>query len=219
MRIRVCYLLFCGVLLLLLVRMGPGAPLSAAGPAAADEGAAAFSKVRFIPPGGTEAGPYRADAGWGGGCLLLPYYSDAGSESAAGSKTASEKLRASGMVCFYRTGGAVAWDGGAISSVTLSTNHSSFEAIGPVDRLAAPAFLMRGEHDLYTAAVSYAMEEEGIDLTTVKTTASYWYVFFARPEDETGVVIGLDADRFSREETLRFAQSVQYEGDLLPSCG
>ncbi len=156
------------------------------------------------PAGLTETG-YRANCGIAGGVLLKPDAYQTGE-----SESAPEDWKAAGMVGKYYTDFIVHWDGDRIEEVLSYSNHSWQEEGRSVDGLCAPAYLVKEFHDLYTMAELGEMEMNGVDTDSLETTSAYWTVYFARPGEETGVVITLNAKNFTEEDILEFAKSVRY---------
>lgn len=174
-----------------------------------------------LPDGLTESA-YHADIGFGGGCVFEP---DAYEIPEEADSLVPAEWKAAGMVSRYAAEEVLRFndDGTEIVSVTASLNHSSMEPLGAVDGLCAPAYLVKGTHDLYTAADSGdAGNSADADGTVTETdgskaarsdaekTSEYWYVFFAKPDDETGYCVSLNAKNFTKEEALAFAKTVTW---------
>lgn len=158
--------------------------------------------ISFTLPDGVAPLDYREETGPRGGCLLSPKLYD------GGDGTPDEWIY-SGMIARFPAERAV-WKDGGITGVTGLWNHTDILQSRSLDGLAAPAFALEAEHDLYTAAGLYALEESGGSLDGLRTISTYWYVFFARPEDEWGYVLSLNAECFSEDDMLQFAESFQY---------
>ena len=116
---------------------------------------------------------------------------------------------AAGMVGRFPTSW-LTWEGQTISKALPSWNHTSYGESEPLSGLAAPAAILQAEHDLYTAAEAGALEESGVDLSTVELVSSYWYVFLAEPGEDTGILLSLNAKNFTREDAVDFARSVEF---------
>ena len=65
--------------------------------------------------------------------------------------------------------------------------------------LSAPAYLTRNTYDLCTAAEAVGGEVP---------VSAYWCVYIAEPGAITGMLVSLEASRFSAEDTVRLAQSL-----------
>ncbi len=164
-------------------------------------------KVSWTTPAGLTETEYRADCGIAGGVLLKPdAYEVLGDP---GKRSCPPEWTAAGMVSEYYTD-VVEWNGAEIGMVHGFYNHSDPEPLGPVDGLCAPAYLVKSNHDLYTMNDLAQLEEQGVDTESLETTSDYWYVWFARPGEEKGVVISLNAKNFTQEDILEFAKSVRY---------
>lgn len=162
--------------------------------------------IAYTLPEGLEETPYNADIGLNGGCLFQPdVYEIQGTE-----EWTPREWKAAGMVSRYYTRNAVSWEEDKITDVFIPYNHSSFETVAYLDDLCAPALLMKASHDLYTVSQMAELEEQGIDLDSIDTTSNYWYVFFAKPGEEMGFVISLNAKNYTKEDMIEFAKSVKY---------
>lgn len=159
-----------------------------------------------LPEGLTESG-YRADFGFAGAILLLPnaYETYGDSEDSF----APPEWKAAGMISRFYTADMVVWKGDVIQEIASFYNHTSEESLGSVDGLAAPGFLQKCNHDLYTVADLDALAEQGISISESETTSDYWYVYMAEPGEEVGYVISLNAKNFTREDVIAFAKSVK----------
>ncbi len=163
--------------------------------------------VSYTLPDGLTATAYDPYTGPAGGVLLKP---DAYELVEGDLWGAAAEWRAAGMVARYYTDGLVEWDGDRIATVGEFYNHTFSEEIGAVDGLCAPGFLKKSNHDLYTAAELDALAQDGVDVEALETTSDYWYLWLARPGEETGWVLSLNAKNFTQEDLLAFAQSFSY---------
>lgn len=159
-----------------------------------------------LPEGLTESG-YHADVGFAGAILLLPdaYETYGDSEDSF----APPEWKAAGMISRFYTADMVVWKGDVIQEIAHFYNHTSEESLGSVDGLAAPGFLKKCNHDLYTVADLDALAEQGVSIPESETTSDYWYVYMAEPGEEIGYVVSLNAKNFTREDVIAFAQSVK----------
>lgn len=158
--------------------------------------------VSFTLPDGVELLEYREEVGLGGGCLLSPKLHD------GGDGTPDEWMYA-GMVARFSTQ-LLTWEDGEIAGAAHLWNHTGVSASRSLDGLAAPALYLEAEHDLYTAAGAEKRAEQGIDPDTLELASTYRYVLLARPEDQWGYILSLDAGSFSEDDLLEFAGSFQY---------
>lgn len=160
-----------------------------------------------LPKGLTESA-YRADQGFAGGILLLPNaYEVAGDEDSY----APSEWMAAGMISRFYAADLVVWNGNVIQEIYPFFNHTSTEALGSVDGLAAPGFLQKCNHDLYTASELGELAEQGVDIPESETTSDYWYVYLAKPGEKIGYVISLNAKNYTKEDAIAFAESVKWK--------
>ena len=154
-------------------------------------------------PEGLTLEDYNATLGYGGGYLLSPdAYSDHGDGT-------PPQWAAGGMAGSFPTAW-LTWDGDAITGAAPGWNHTGYDEAESLTGMAAPAALLYAEHDLYTAAELGELETSGVDLSTLETSAAYWYVFLAQPGDDTGILLSLNAKQFTREDVISFARSVEF---------
>lgn len=160
-----------------------------------------------LPEGLTESA-YRADLGFAGAILLQPdAYEVYGDENSY----APAEWTAAGMISRFYTADLVVWDGDVIQEIYPFFNHTSEEALGSVDGLAAPGFLQKCNHDLYTIPELDELAEQGIEIPESETTSDFWYVYLAKPGEETGFVVSLNAKNFTREDAIAFAGSIKWK--------
>lgn len=154
-------------------------------------------------PEGLTLTNYSDTLGYGGGYLLSPdAYPDHGDGT-------PPQWAAAGMAGSFPAAW-LTWDGETITGAAPGWNHTGYGETEPLTGLAAPAALLYAEHDLYTAGELGELEMNGVDLSTVETSAAYWYVFLAEPGDTTGILLSLNAKNFSREDAVAFARSVEF---------
>lgn len=160
-----------------------------------------------LPQGLTESG-YDAECGFAGAILLLPNAYEVYNEGESFSPP--PEWRAAGMISRFYTADLVSWEGDEIKEVYPFYNHSSAESLGSLDGLAAPGFLQRCNHDLYTVADIDRLEEQGVSIPESEQTSDYWYIYMAEPGEEIGYVITLNTKNYTREDAIAFAESVQF---------
>lgn len=162
--------------------------------------------ISLVLPEGLTLEDYSETLGYGGGYLLSPdaylYYGD-GTPS---------QWAAAGMAGSFPAAW-LTWEGETITDVAPGWNHTGYGEAEPLSGLAVPAAILQAEHDLYTAAELGELEMSGVDLSTVETVSSYWYVFLARPGDDTGILLSLNAKHFTRQDAVDLARSVEFLED------
>lgn len=168
------------------------------------EGDLIAQNISFTLPDGLTMDPYDPEVGYAGGCLLLPEAYEKYDKDAT-----SPEWAASGTVFRFSTD-MITWNGDAIERVDVYWNHTIEEALGSVSGMAAPAYMMKMQHDLYTPAGLSALEERGEEIPE-EIQSEYWYVFMANPEDEIGYAVSLNTKDFGKEDILEFAESIQYK--------
>lgn len=101
------------------------------------------------------------------------------------------------------------FDNGRLTYVFLPWNHSvDLTKAEPVGNCRAPAVIVQIGHDLYTVPEA---EEQHIDKD--KQNSAMWYVFFAKEGSDISYAIFLNADCYSKEDTISLAQSVKFSED------
>lgn len=124
--------------------------------------------------------------------MILPMvYEDMGS--------APDYWRSSGVIADFNAAQCLRWEGEQIAEVLIYSNHMQIDNLGPVTGLSAPAYLTRNTYDLCTAAEAVGGEVPA---------SAYWCVYIAEPGASTGMLVSLEAPRFSTEDTVRLAQSL-----------
>lgn len=99
------------------------------------------------------------------------------------------------------------FNNGRLTDVSLPWNHSiDLTKAQPVDKCGASAVIVQVSHDLYTAAEAQANHIDGADLTS-----TMWYVFLAKENSYISYAVFLNADYFSKEDTISLAQSVKFK--------
>lgn len=160
--------------------------------------------LSYVLPDGLTETDYSGDIGYMGGCLFKPdayeTYLD---------KPVKKEWVAAGMISRYYVDERLGWDGDEIYPVDTGFNHTETEYLGSLDGLCAPAFLMKCRHDIYTLP-DWEEVEAKIDKNDIESENEYWYIYFARPGDEIGYVVSLNAKNFTRDEAIVFAETIQY---------
>ena len=96
---------------------------------------------------------------------------------------------------------------GQLTDAPLPWNHSiDLTKAEPVDKCEVPAVIVQIGHDLYTAPEA---EERHIDKE--KQNSTMWYVFFAKEDSDVSYAVFLNADYYSKEDTISLAQSVRFK--------
>lgn len=162
--------------------------------------ACAVLAVCFLPepkpaepalPEGLSLSEYEGDILCGGRMILPMVYEDMGS--------APDYWRSSGVIADFNAAQCLRWEGEQIAEVLIYSNHMQIDNLGPVTGLSAPAYLTRNTYDLCTAAEAVGGEVP---------VSAYWCVYIAEPGASTGMLVSLEASRFSAEDTVRLAQSL-----------
>ena len=95
---------------------------------------------------------------------------------------------------------------GQLTDVARPWNHSAYlTKAEPVDNCQVPAVIVQVSFDLYTPPEAI---EKHID--NDKQSSTMWYVFFAKEGSEISYAIFLNADHYSKEDTISLAQSVKF---------
>lgn len=152
-------------------------------------------------PEGLSETSYSKYTGFMGGCIFGPDVYEV-----KGNTSVPQEWKSAGMISRYYADNMLDWDGDLITEIHGFYNHSMMEQLGSLDGLCAPAFLIKGSHDLYTASEYEALEETD----DIEVTSEYWYVFFAHPQDEVGYVVSLNAKNYTKEDVIEFAKTIQY---------
>ena len=160
--------------------------------------------ISYTVPDGLEEQPYQADTGFSGACLLTPNAYEVCTDSAP------SWWYAGGMVSRFDAQEMLRWEGDAVCGVNQQTNNSSHEDMGPVDGLCAPGFLTKSEYWYYSMGDLERLEQAGFVPEKLEHSGTYWQVFLARPGDEIGYVVALNAKQYTEEDAIAFAESVRY---------
>ena len=138
-----------------------------------------------------------------GGCLLKP--------DAYVGGYAPDEWKAAGYVMRFSTQNndaslGVLWQGGQISDVTVMWNHTVVKKLGKLSGLAASAYLIQTEHDLYTAREWSELEST----ENAEPVSRYWCIMMARRGDAYGYAIALNAKNYTKQDAIDFAKTVQF---------
>lgn len=138
-----------------------------------------------------------------GGCLLKP--------DAYVGGYAPDEWKAAGYVMRFSTQNndaslGVLWQGDQISDVTIQWNHTEVKKLGNLSGLAASAYLIQTEHDLYTAAEWSELEST----ENAEPVSNYWCIMMARQGDAYGYAIALNAKNYTKQDAIDFAKTVQF---------
>ena len=155
-------------------------------------------------PKGLTLESYDAALGDYGGCLLKP--------DAYVGGYAPDEWKAAGYVMRFSTQNnegsfGVLWQGDQISDVTIQWNHTEMKRLGNLSGLASSAYLIQTEHDLYTAADWSELE----NTENAEPVSNYWCIMMARKGDAYGYAIALNAKNYTKQDTIAFAKTVQYD--------
>lgn len=101
------------------------------------------------------------------------------------------------------------FNNGQLTNVFLPWNHSiDLTTAEPLSDCAAPAVIVQIGFDLYTAP-----EAQQLNIAKDKQTATMWYVFFAKEDSEISYAVFLNAEHYSKEDTISLARSVKFSAD------
>ena len=93
-----------------------------------------------------------------------------------------------------------------ISDVTVMWNHTVVKKLGKLSGLAASAYLIQTEHDLYTAREWSELEST----ENAEPVSHYWCIMMARRGDAYGYAIALNAKNYTKQDAIDFAKTVQF---------
>lgn len=161
-------------------------------------------------PEGYTLGNYMANIGINGGALIEPQSYEVKGEDGYGSAIPEWSHSGAISIIKYPQDWFIFEDGKLVDKQMIYWNHTLEEKIEVVEGLAMPAILYHANHDLYTAAESAALMEQGIELKEEELTSDYWYIYFASPESEIAYYLSLDARQFSKEQAIEIARSVRF---------
>ena len=159
--------------------------------------------ITLAVPKGLTLESYSEALGDYGGCLLKP--------DAYVGGYAPDEWKAAGYVMRFSTQNndaslGVLWQGDQISDVTIQWNHTEVKKLGNLSGLAASAYLIQTEHDLYTAAEWSELEST----ENAEPVSRYWCIMMARQGDVYGYAIALNAKNYTKQDAIDFAKTVQF---------
>lgn len=149
-------------------------------------------------------GVYSEQLGYLGGNLFCP--------KGAGSFEALENIESApygwnsygGVEMYYQLNNT--FENGQLTFVSLPWNHSTYLVDAEVvDGCEVSAIIVLVNHDLYTAAEQSIQENQ---------CSRFWYVFFMKEDSDISYAIYLNADFFSKEDTLALAQTVKFKNGV-----
>lgn len=161
--------------------------------------------ITYNLPNTLANGSYNRELGYLGGNLFC--LKDTGSYMAkkASASTPYGWNSYGGVEMYYKLN--CTFDNGQLTDVSLPWNHSAdLIKAQPVDECQVSAVIVQISHDLYTAPEA---QENNID--NANLTSTMWYVFFAKENCDISYAIFLNADYFSKEDTISLAQSVKFK--------
>ena len=159
--------------------------------------------ITLAVPKGLTLESYSEALGDYGGCLLKP--------DAYVGGYAPDEWKAAGYVMRFSTQNndaslGVLWQGEQISDVTIQWNHTEVNKLGNLSGLAASAYLIQTEHDLYTAAEWSELEST----ENAEPVSRYWCIMMARQGDAYGYAIALNEKNYTKQDAIDFAKTVQF---------
>lgn len=161
--------------------------------------------------------PYHAQIGYGGGsCLISSDASDNAYLEELMIYAEPEKLplpieyySIGGMCCYNDY--CIDWEGEHISHIPLGAIHSyPMEEGENLEGCEVPAYLVMMGQDLFTTVFLDEAEKKYGEIPWEKQVVRQWYVYFAKPDSRDVYVIWLNADLYSKEEIIQFAESVRF---------
>lgn len=121
----------------------------------------------------------------------------------------SEWYSIGGMCCC--NGYELEWENETITRIPSQGNHRGFIGTGEsLTNCEVPARLELVSNDLYTLASLHIAEEKYGEIPREKWNSRMWYVYFSKPESKDVYAVWLNADLYSKEEIIRFAESVRF---------
>lgn len=166
-------------------------------------------------PEGYTLGDYRGDIGYCGGALISP-------------RVYVPKIEDSFSPLHWNYAGFVGkvsapedvfvFENGKLNPDRFPrSNHSTELPVGIMDTVTPGSgwvtLLVRGCHDLYTAADLCELEQNGEDLSSLETESNYWYFYFVKEDGHEAYVLSLSAKEFTKAEAVSIAQTVQMAED------
>lgn len=167
-------------------------------------------------PENLTVGQFNAGIGNGGGSFLISsnmednaYIEDLMATVDQSSWPPSEWCSIGGMCCC--DGYELEWENETINRISYLSNHRGFVGTGEIlEGCEVPARLELVFNDLYTAATLYEAEKKYGEIPEEKWHSYMWYVYFAKPESKNVYAVWLNADLYSKEEIIAFAESVRF---------
>lgn len=148
---------------------------------------------------------YKAYRGWDGGALILPQSYEVYGDDVF----APEEWYYAGFIGKIPYAADVfAFENGKLVDGAIDRwNHSTCEKLEVLD-LDWQTLFVKMNHDLYTAAGTVCLEEDGIDVSTIDTTSDYWYFFFVKEGEDRAYYLSLSKKEFTKEEAIAIAKTV-----------
>ncbi len=163
-------------------------------------------------PAGYTLSDYRADIGVNGGVLIEPqaYQVMKGLDSDYGSGVTEWLYSGTISVIKYPKDWFVFENGKPVDKMIHYWNHTVEEKVEILEGFDMPAILYQASHDLYTAAETEILSEQGIQLTDDELTSDYWYIYFVSQDKEEAYYLSLDQKQFTKEEAVEIAKTVKF---------
>ena len=160
--------------------------------------------------------PYDARIGYGGGSCLI-------SNNTADNIYLEELMVYANLeelplsIEWYSIGGmccycdCVDWEEDKISHISIDSIHRMPAESGEnLEKCEVPAYLEMVGLDLFTMVSLEEAEKKYGEISPEKQMVRQWYVYFAKPDSRDVYVIWLNADLYSREEVIQFAESIHF---------
>ena len=163
--------------------------------------------ITYGLPASLANGSYNRELGYLGGSLFCRRDTGSCVAKEASASTPPGWNSYGGAELYYKL--MCSFANGRLTNVFLPWNHSiDLTVAEPLSDCAVPAVIVQIGFDLYTAP-----EIQQLNITKDKQTATMWYVFFAKENSEISYAVYLNAEKYSKEETISLARSVKFSAD------
>ena len=163
--------------------------------------------ITYNVPATLVDGSYNRELGYLGGTLFCRKDNGSFIAKEASDSTPPGWYSYGGAELYYKL--TCKFTNGQLTNVSLPWNHSiDLTAAEPLSDCAVPAVIVQIGFDLYTAP-----EAQQLNIAKDKQNATMWYVFFAKEDSEISYAVFLNADHYSKEDTISLARSVKFSAD------
>ena len=165
-------------------------------------------------PEGYTLGAYQGGVGYCGGALISPKVYQSKIED---SFVPAHWMHA-GFVGRVATKDSFVFENGKLNTNYFPHSNHSVELPVGIMKSVSPGsgwttLLVRGSHDLYTAADLGELDQAGEDLSSLETESHYWYFYFVKEGDANAYVLSLSAKEFSKTKAVSIAKTVRITED------